>query len=71
MHSWTGQNELQLFSSLKWIHKSDSKWTKSGSQSFKCAHDTVVKSKLLMPNFRIYYYKWKSYLGHDCQLFVN
>ncbi len=31
----------------------------------------AVKSKLLMSNFRINYCNWKSYLGQNCQLFVN
>ncbi len=33
----------------------------------------AVKSKLLMSNFRMNYcnVNWKSYLGQNCQLFVN
>ncbi len=31
----------------------------------------AAKSKLLMSNFRINYCNWKSYLGQNCQLFVN
>ncbi len=31
----------------------------------------AVKNKLLMSNFRINYCNWKSYLGQNCQLFVN
>ncbi len=31
----------------------------------------AAKSKLLMSNFRINYCNWKSYLGKNCQLFVN
>ncbi len=31
----------------------------------------AVKSKLLMSNFRINCCNWKSYLGQNCQLFVN
>ncbi len=31
----------------------------------------AVKSTLLMSNFRINYCNWKSYLGQNCQLFVN
>ncbi len=35
-----------------------------------CATD-ADKSKLLMSNFMINYCNWKSYLGQNCQLFVN
>ncbi len=31
----------------------------------------AAKSKLLMSNFRINYSNLKSYLGQNCQLFVN
>ncbi len=31
----------------------------------------AAKSKLLMSNFRINYCNWKSYLGQNCQLFMN
>ncbi len=80
IHSRIGMIRLQLFSSRKLtdsneLFRARLQWTELTSKEpgdlvSTRATDTA-KSKLLMSNFRINYCNWKSYLGQNCQLFVN
>ncbi len=73
-------SDLQLFSSRKLTDSNEPfraslHWTELTSKEpgdLVSARETdAAKSKLLMSNFRINYCNWKSYLGQNCQLFVN
>ncbi len=80
IHSRIGMIRLQLFSSRKLTDSNDPfRASELNSQvknreilwaRVRVATD-AAKSKLLMSNFRINYCNWKSYLGQNCQLFVN
>ncbi len=82
IHSRIGMIRLQLFSSRKLTDSNDPfraslQWTELTSKEpgdlVSVSATDAAKSKLLMLNFRINYcnVNWKSYLGQNCQLFVN
>ncbi len=79
IHSRIGMIRLQLFSSrhsliqmirLERVSSELNSRVKNREILWARATD-AVKSKLLMSNFRINCCNWKSYLGQNCQLFVN
>ncbi len=80
IHSRIGMIRLQLFLSRKLTDSNEPfraslQWTelttKEPADLVSARVTDAAKSKLLMSNFRINYCNWKSYLGQNCQLFVN
>ncbi len=80
IHSQIGMIRLQLCSSRKLTDSNDPfraslQWTELTSNEpgdvVSARATDAAKSKLLMLNFRINYCNGKSYLGQNCQLFVN
>lgn len=63
--NWSDCSSSQISNSL--IHQSnqnDSKWAKHRNiRAWACVRPMLI--------FTIDYCKWKSFLGHDCQLFVD